>query len=140
MNGNAAETFEVKDAADSSDAVNLGQVANSAPMGANASSTTATSVTATTGTFTAPCNGWLMIFGYGQSTDGSINGAGSTGISTSLGGQTTLAGQNQTAYGVYATASLAMTTGQQTTVSFNAATTTAGALDAFVTIFFVPNP
>jgi hypothetical protein len=137
MNGNAAETFEVKDAADSSDAVNLGQVANSAPMGATASSTTATSVTATTGTFTAPCNGWLIIIGYGQSNTTGTSGAG---ITTSLGGDTPLAGQNGTAYGVYATHMLAMTTGQQTTASFNATAGSAGALDAFVTIFFIPNP
>jgi hypothetical protein len=117
--------------------VALSQVANAAPIGAQANSTTATSVTATTGTFTAPCDGWLTVFGYGQNQSGDIGG---TGLSSSLGGLVNMAAAESTSLGRYETAYLIMTAGQQTTLSFNATTTVAGALDAFVSAFFIPNP
>ena len=117
-------------------AVQLGQVLNAAPAQAVATSTTATSLTATTATFTAPCNGWLMCYGYGQN---STTGTGGTGLSTSLSGLV-VNGNNTTSYGIYGTGYLPMTTGQQTTVSFNATASSAAALDAFVSAFFIPNP
>ena len=60
INGNATitGTATVSGATSSGQAVNLSQVANAAPVQAVAASTTATSLTATTGTFTAPSNGW----------------------------------------------------------------------------------
>ena len=126
------------------------QVSNSAAVGTNiildggmqppaqnsTSSTSATSLTATTSTFTAPCNGWLMCYGYGQS---STSGTSGSGLSASLSGLV-VNGNNATDYGIYGTGYLPMTAGQQTTVSFNATAGTAGALDAFVSAFFIPNP
>ncbi len=126
----------VAPATQSNAAVNLSQVANAAPVQAVAASTTATSLTATTGTFTAPSNGWLMCYGFGQS---STTGTSGTGLSTSLAGLNSN-GNNATAYGIYGSGYLPMNTGQQTTVSFNATAGSAAALDAFVSAFFIPNP
>ena len=119
-------------------AVQLGQVINGTPaIGSTASSTSATSVTATTATFTAPCNGWAIIFGYGQSDTSGTDG---TGLSASLAGFLSLASSDATNYNIYNTGYLPMTTGQQSTFSMNATTGTAAALDAFVTVVFVPTP
>ena len=136
INGNSSEVFNVSNATASNQAVNLSQVANAAPVHAVAASTTATSVTATTGTFTAPCDGWLMAYGYGQSSTTGTNGSG---LSSSLGGLVA-AGVGAAAYSVYQTGYVPMTTGQQTTLSFNTTAGSAAALDAFISAFFIPNP
>jgi len=77
-----------------------------------------------------------MCYGYGQS---STTGTAGAGLSSSLGGFVG-GGVNSTNYGIYETGYLPMTTGQQTTVSFNATAGSAAALDAFVSAFFIPNP
>ena len=141
VNGNPLTEFQASPAQNPSDVVQLAQVSPGLPIGATMSSTSLTDITATTGTFTAPCNGYAMIFGYGQSSESNASGGPvSGGLSASLVGLVPLAGLRNTAYGSYETAYLPMTTGQQSTFSFNMQTSTAGALDAFVTVMFIPTP
>ena len=138
VNGNPGNEFQVAQAQNPEDAVPLAQVTQVVPIGASDTATDGTSAIATTGTFTAPCNGYAMVFGYGQNTE--PNSTTPPGLSASLAGLVALTGLNFTAYGAYETAYLPMTTGQQSTFSFNMQTSTAGALDAFVTVMFVPTP
>lgn len=127
----------VAPAVNANEAVQRGQVANSAPIGAAAASTTATSLTATTGTFTAPSDGWLMCFGYAQS---SSTGTSVGGLTSTLAGLTALAGPLSTSYSAYHNAILPMTTGQSTQISMHATAGSAVAFDVMVTCIFIPNP
>ena len=119
------------------EAVQLGQVSNSHAVGEMSSASSATTITATTASFTAPCRGDMVILGHGM-TDETPNGG--TGISASLGSVTNLAGLNWDATDVIETAYITMQAGDASTFSFNFTTGTAGALNAFVTAWFVPTP
>ena len=127
----------VAPAAASNQAVQLGQVSNSHAVGEMSSASSATTITATTASFTAPCRGDMVILGHGM-TDETPNGG--TGISASLGSVTNLAGLNWDATDVIETAYITMQAGDASTFSFNFTTGTAGALNAFVTAWFVPTP
>jgi hypothetical protein len=136
-----AQTFGqtiVAPATQNNAAVQLGQVINGTPaVGAQAHSTTATSLTATTATFTAPCNGWAIVFAYGMSSN---TGTSSTPITASLAGLIQLAPNNYTAYSAYDSAYLPMTAGQQSTFSYAVSTGTANELAVEVTVLFIPTP
>ena len=138
VNGSPNTKFQASPAQNPSDVVQLAQVSPGLPIGASSTSISGTDVTATTAVLTAPCNGYAMIFGNGQNTE--PNSTTPAGLSASLTGMVTLTGMNFTAYSAHQTAYLPMTTGQQSTFSFNMQTSTAGALDAFVTVMFVPTP
>ena len=141
VNGNPDNEFQVAPAQNPADAVQLAQVSQALPLGGTASSTSLTDLTATTATFTAPSKGYAMIFGYGQSSTANVvGGPVSGGLNASLAGMIPLAGIRNTAYTSYETAYLPMTAGQESTFSFNMQTSTAGALDAFVTVMFIPTP
>ncbi len=141
VNGNPDNEFQVAPAQNPADAVQLAQVSQALPLAGTASSTSLTDLTATTATFTAPSNGYAMIFGYGQSSTANVDGGPvSGGLSASLAGMVPLAALRNTAYTSYETAYLPMTAGQESTFSFNMQTNTAGALDAFVTVMFIPTP
>ena len=118
-------------------AVNQSQVANATPPVGAADSGSATTITATSGTFTAPSTGTLLIMGYGQ-TNQPANGG--TGIGASLAGLTTLAELVRAGTNAFALSALPMAAGQSTTISFNFTVATAGAMDAVVYSVFIPQP
>lgn len=119
-------------------AVQLGQVINGSPvLGDGVTQSSVTSVTVTTGTFTAPCAGNLLIFGSGSATDTMANGSG---ISASLGSVTSYWGPTNVSYTTTQIATLPMTTGQQTTLSFNTQTGTSAQISSTITGIFIPAP
>lgn len=131
-----ADPVAVGAATASGQAVQLGQVQNAAPIAAIGNVAGGTSLTVTTGTFTAPSAGALIILAFGQ-TGSSGTDLGAPTLSASLAGLNVLA-----AAPVYLSAVglgyLPMTAGQQTTVSFEI---TAGAsipMAAWVFAFFLP--
>ena len=119
----------------------LSQVLNVAPVVGNnvASIAAAATITATTGTLTAPCDGMAIVFGIGSQA--SFNGEGES-LTSSLAGlvvQETTGGNPATneVFGY-----LPMTTGQSSTFSL---TTSNGSgatnyTSSYIQAFFVPNP
>lgn len=121
-----------------SEAINFSQVVNTTSLiwathaGPNPGPTVATS-----GTFTAPSNGFLVIDVLAEDSTGQNTGAS---ISTSLGGLIVLGSAsgnyNGKAFGV-----LPMAAGQQTTVTGSApSAASTGASTVFVTGFFIASP
>ena len=133
-----AQTFGgtvVAPATANNEAVNLGQVANVAPVGASASADN-TTVTATTPTFVAPCNGNLLIWVFAGSNQ---TGGISSTTTASLGTLTSIA-DGLDMPNTLAQYLLPMTAGQSTTIS---STTTISATDyisAAITTAFQPTP
>ena len=123
-------------AAASKQAVQLGQVANVAPLSAFASNASATSVAVTTGTLTAPSNGTAFVFAYGA------QGASETpelALTASLSGLVTLY-----AKGFYISysgaATLAMTAGQASTFTATASGSADTGINISIVVIFVPTP
>ena len=135
-----AKTFGptiVSPATAANQAVNQSQVANATPPGSGANSGSATTLTATSGTYTAPSTGTLLIMGYGQS-GGTANGG--TGISASLAAPSAIADFNVGGANAFEVAVLPMTAGQATTISFNFTTSAAVSMDSYVYSVFIPLP
>ena len=129
-------TTIVAPAVASNEAVNLGQVANVAPLSAFASNASATSVAVTTGTLTAPSNGTAFVFAYGaQNTSESPELA----LTASLSGLVTLYAQGfNISYSGAAT--LAMTAGQASTFTATASGGAAEEINISIVVIFVPTP
>ena len=117
------------------EAVNLGQVANVAPVGASASADN-TTVTATTPTFVAPCNGNLLIWVFAGSNQ---TGAISSTTTASLGTLTSIAG-NLDMPNTLTQYLLPMTAGQSTTISSTTTISVTNYISAAITTAFQPTP
>ena len=135
-----AKTFGptiVANASAANQAVALGQIKNSVGPGGVADAGSATSITVTTASWTAPSDGQLLIIGYGQS-NGAPNGG--TGIDASLAAPTKLAGFNFAGSNAFEVASLPLNAGDATTISFNFTTSAAAAMNSYVYSVFIPTP
>ena len=136
-----AQTFGqtiVAPATANNQAVALGQVINSVnPVGASARNGSATSISATTGTLTAPCNGIAIVVVNGIV----VTGADSSTVaaSSSLAGLVAVSSESYNQL-QYAVAYLPMTTGQQSTFTGTVTNTVAEALAVVVSATFQPNP
>ena len=134
-----AQTFGptiVAPATANNEAVNLGQVANVAPLSAFASNASATSVAVTTGTLTAPSNGTAFVFAYGAQVATDDPGLA---LTASLSGLVTLyAAGFENSYSGAAT--LAMTAGQASTFTATASGAAAESINISIFVIFVPTP
>ena len=129
-------TTIVAPATANNEAVNLGQVANVAPLSAFASNASATSVAVTTGTLTAPSNGTAFVFAYGAQVASDSPGLA---LTASLSGLVTLYAKGfQNSYSGAAT--LAMTAGQASTFTATASGAAAEAINISIFVIFVPTP
>lgn len=136
--GSASQIFQVADGTASNDAVAYEQIKNTTalPWAGNYGGNPAV-VTATTGTFTAPTKGNLIITGLAEDSTGSS--AGIT-LSASLSGLIVL-GSGSGNYISFGNAVLPMTTGETTTLSVNSnSTASSGGTTVFITALFVPSP
>ena len=118
------------------EAVQLGQVANVAPLSAFASNASATSVAVTTGTLTAPSNGTAFVFAYGAQVASDNPGLG---LTASLSGLVTLyaVGFHSSYSGA---ATLAMTAGQASTFTATASGSADTGINISIVVIFVPTP
>lgn len=132
-------TATIPNATANDEPVALGQLLNTDPIGASAGSSSATSVSATTGTFTAPSNGILFIFAQASATTAVLDPSSSS-LSTSLAGLTTFGANTQTSTLLIYPAYLPMTAGQSTTITASAGTSSATNLVVSVYGFFIPFP
>ena len=129
-------TTIVAPATANNEAVNLGQVANVAPLSAFASNASATSVAVTTGTLTAPSNGTAFVFAYGAQVATDDPGLA---LTASLSGLVTLyAAGFENSYSGAAT--LAMTAGQASTFTATASGAAAESINISISVIFVPTP
>ncbi len=106
------------------------------PLGALASNASATTISATTGTFTAPCKGQLVIY---------VNAGGNSGghpetLTASLAGLVGVFGPRGFGNSGIGMAYLPMTTGQSTTLTYTVTASSALALLASIMAFFQPIP
>ena len=113
----------------------LGQVLNVAPVGASASADN-TTVTATTPTFVAPCNGNLLIWVFAGSAQ---TGGISSTTTASLGTLTSIA-EAADMPNTLAQYLLPMTAGQSTTISSTTTISAANYISAAITTAFQPTP
>ena len=131
----------IPNATASNQPVAAGQMAVSTPVGVVNTVPNSTSVSATTGTFTAPSDGNLIITAFGLCTsDGTGSGANNIVlVSTSLAGLITLS-NNGSLYVVAYFGYLPMTTGQQTTITATQTMGWAGNIAVAINAFFQPTP
>ena len=119
--------------------VALGQVINTKNIvGISNNTNSGTSISATTPTFTAPCDGYLLILTMGgnNNPDGNV-----LSLSTSLGGSVNLYVNDSSDALVSSREDYqVMTTGQSTTITASQSNTTAVALSVAVFTVWVPNP
>ncbi len=127
----------VPNATASNQAVALGQVLNGvAPVAAN-NNLIGTTAAVTTGTLTAPCDGYALVIGSFSSGTGSVSG---TGITASLAGLVEVVSPN---YGNAFNQSvwyLPMTKGQSSTFTATLSQATSGSCTVSVVATFQPNP
>ena len=122
-----------------SEAVNYSQVANVSPVGVGGYVGSGTSLTLTTGTLTAPSNGFAFII-YNSQVGGS-NLINSISVSASLGSLTTVAEINYGGYGSTAASSmLPMTAGQASTFTLTIGTSSSTLITSAISAVFVPQP
>jgi hypothetical protein len=129
----------VAPATNANQAVQLGQVQNCAPVSASSDSLSASSMSATTGTLTAPSNGIafaVMLFGFSNESL-SLSG---TGLSASLSGLQTLSpiSKNHSAYLWPVFGYLPMTAGQSTTFTGSVSLSGNSVCNVTVVAFFLP--
>jgi hypothetical protein len=131
--GSASQNFSVADATTAHQAVAFEQVKNTVGVSAD-SVTTATTLTVTTGTFTAPSTGLLMVFG-----DGVLGTSFSSGtlLTTSLAGFVSM-GAHTINPSLYARGYLPMTASQTTTCSLNVTMTGSSTIALSISTFFLP--
>lgn len=133
-------TITVEPSAAANQPVQQAQVINAYPTasgGTNALS--ATSVNFTTSSFTAPCNGFLLVTLFSSASSG--NQSITSSLSSSLAGLTILGDNGANAEitrVIYAY--LPMTLGQSTTLTGNMSVSTASNLSIMITSVFMPNP
>ena len=128
-------TTIVAPATANNEAVAKGQVLNVAPVGASASADN-TTVTATTPTFVAPCNGNLLIWVFAGSAQ---TGGISSTTTASLGTLTSIA-EAADMPNTMAQYLLPMTAGQSTTISSTTTISAANYISAAITTAFQPTP
>lgn len=131
--GSSSQNFSVADATTAHHAVAFEQVKNTIGVSVD-SVTTAAALTVTTGTFTAPSTGILMIFGDGVLAS-PFNGG--TLLTTSLAGFVNM-GSHVISPSLYARGYLPMTTSQTTTCSFNATMNASNTIALTISTFFLP--
>ena len=128
-------TTIVAPAVAANEAVAKGQVLNVAPVGASASADN-TTVTATTPTFVAPCNGNLLIWVFA----GSNQTAGISSKTTASLGTLTSIADNVPMPNTLTQYLLPMTAGQSTTISSTTTISAANYISAAITTAFQPTP
>ena len=127
----------VSPATASNEAVQLGQVLNGvAPVAAN-NNLSGTTAAVTTGTLTAPCDGYALVIGSFSSGTGSLNG---TGITASLAGLVEVMNPNAGNDFDQSVWYLPMTTGQSSTFTATLSQSTSGAATVTCIATFQPNP
>ena len=120
----------------SGQAVNLGQILQANPIGNSANNSSTTSNSVTTGSFTAPSNGMLMIQGNCAGT----GGLNTFSVTASLSGlATNYSNLNSAGVGFFS-GYLPMKSGQSTTLTSSATQGTAAPLLVAVNAFFLPTP
>lgn len=95
-----------------------------------------TTVSATTATYTAPCNGNLNILIIGEASVATTTSASCT---ATLGSVTTIVSSASSNYGIVGSYNLPMTQGQATTVTGTVTTSTTGKVNVFVITNFIPS-
>ena len=149
INGDAAVPFEVADAATSSEAVNLGQVATVAMLTNKQSIVCANSTTYTiTSSFTAPCKGFILAASTINVTSTSCYPPGSTNyiyINGVLSGAGSYAALDEGYAGVTNWGNAAVSAGQACTITSSLVTssqsfTINGTASQTVVSIFIPNP
>ena len=138
--GETFGTVIVSPATASNEAVQLGQVANTgSQIYTSGSVTDGTSLTATSGTFTAPTTGFLMIFGSCQRSASAENPPMT--CTASLAGLVTLFNSPNNAYGSAGGVwKLPMTAGQSTTFTIAMTLSAAASAWAGAVGLFIPTP
>ncbi len=126
----------VAPATQNNSAVQLGQVLNTTSVATGYSSTGTTSLSATTGTLTAPCNGKAIIFGYGVQD---VTETPSQTLSASLSGIIEIM-QGGGAVSSFGLAELPMTTGQSSTFTVNQTSSSSVAQSVTIWVIFIPTP
>jgi hypothetical protein len=122
------------------EAVNLGQVKNAvAPVAAyaNPGSGTTNAAIATTGTLTAPCDGYAIVIASFSSTSASLTG---TGVTASLAGLVEIMNPNNGNYFNQSVWYLPMTAEQSSTFTATLSQSTSGASTVTCVATFQPNP
>ena len=138
---NMPNPFIIPNATANDNPVALGQMAVSTPVGVTNQGSSISSVSATTGTFTAPSVGNLIITAFGLCTsDGTGTGANSIVlVTTSLAGLVTVS-NNGSLYVEIFLGYLPMTAGQQTTITASQTMGWSGNLAVVINAFFQPTP
>lgn len=138
LSGSSSQTFSVANATTAAEAVNSGQVQSVVGVGAYVSNGSTTSLSVTTGTFTAPSKGVLMIQGIGATGSGAyfIN---SQTLTASLAGISKLSAIGAEKTDVIVS-SLPMNSGAATTLTYTCGTSAAGSLAISVSSFFLATP
>lgn len=134
--GNFSGQVTIPDATADTSAVARGQLKRVLPVG-NSSYASATTVTTTTPSLTAPANGWFIITSNAHAPAG--NGA-TLSVSASLGTPSTIFSSGF--FGAYgkSVSYIACTSGQSTTASVTATISSSGPILATALLEFVPNP
>lgn len=136
VNGDSTQQFSVKAASATGQAVQWDQVQNAVPVHAN-NSTTGTSVSCTTGTFTAPCDGYLIIFGFGPAGSTATN---AVSLTASLAGLVVTSGGYSAGDSLFVQGYLPITSGQSTTVTMTMGALSSISMAVEITAFFLPSP
>ncbi|OOH80799.1 hypothetical protein [Leptospirillum ferriphilum] len=117
--------------------VALGQVLNGVAPVAAYNNTTSASFSATTGTLTAPCNGYALVIASFSSSSGTLS---DTGVASSLSGLVTVINPDAGNYFNQSIWYLPMSEGQSSTFTATLSQNTAGAATVVLFAFFQPNP
>ena len=117
--------------------VALGQVLNGVAPVAAYSNTNSASFSATTGTLTAPCNGYALVIASFNSSSATLSG---TGVASSLSGLVTVLNPDAGNYFNQSIWYLPMSEGQSSTFTATLSQNTAGAATVVLFAFFQPNP